>query len=131
MILCVVASFPIGGLKPYFCLGLLIGTLISILNVCLMTLITEISVQKENKFLPALGLLLRVIIYAAAFLVTLLYFGFEGGLGTAIGFLTVYVAIIYINAVDLRIAKKKAAKAQEAAVTGTVLNKPLPDSPKK
>jgi ABC-type spermidine/putrescine transport system permease subunit II len=117
MVLCALISLPIIGLNPVFCFSLLIGTAISILNVCLMVLLTEIAVKNGNRFLPMLGMLLRVVIYAAAFLIALMQLGYPGGLGTAIGFLTVYIAIFYLNAVDIKLAKRRQRKAQETAAS--------------
>jgi cell division protein FtsW (lipid II flippase) len=113
MALCGFLSMLFVGVKPLFCLGLFIGTAVSVINVCMLAWFTELSVNKGNRFLPGLGLLLRMVIYAAAFAITLLLLGSECVTGTAIGFVTVYAAIFFVNGVELRLAKKRMKREQE------------------
>jgi len=131
MVLCAFISIPFIGIRPLFCLGLLIGTAVSILNICLMTFLTETAVKNGNRFLPAIGMMLRMAIYAAAFIAALLLLGFAGGLGVAIGFITIYAAIFYVNAVQIRITKRNERREREAAEAEVVLNSKLPDNPGK
>lgn len=109
-----------------FMIGLFAGTFASAINLFIMTYFAELAVNKGKGALSAVGLLLRVIIYAGVFLGVFYicgksgyYYGLSGGIGAAIGFLTYLLAIIWINGLYPMLRARRAdRKAKRAGARG-------------
>ncbi|MDR2157178.1 MAG: hypothetical protein LBO81_05310 [Clostridiales Family XIII bacterium] len=114
MALCGLISLPVLGVNLLFVGGLIFGTAVSVLNISLLAFFTERSLLFGKPLLATVGLVLRMSLCGAAFVGSVTALGDMAGFGTAVGFVTVYAAVFWLNGVRphiLRIIQFFSAKA--------------------
>ncbi len=102
-----VVSILVLGLNWDFTIGLLGGTAVSIVNFTIMTITTEMSLEKKNPFLTMISMVIRFALYGGVFALAIMQ-NYTMGAGCAIGFFTVQIAIFYIHAIKPSMQRTKA-----------------------
>ncbi|MDR0817333.1 MAG: hypothetical protein LBN35_01700 [Clostridiales Family XIII bacterium] len=109
-------GFPVAFWLVFVC-GITAGTLSSVVNFYIMAHFAELALSRGKSILSAVGLLLRMVIYAGVFIGMFYLFGREvynqglaAGIGTALGFLTSLLAIVWVNAVLPMIRARREAR---------------------
>lgn len=90
------ASLPFLGLDAQFLYGLLLGTAIAIVNFNLMAFSFWLALEWRKGAIAFLGFLVRLAVYGAAFYMSV-KIGLISGAGTALGFLTLKLALFYLH----------------------------------
>jgi MFS family permease len=116
-----VVSILTGGFGVRFCLyflfGLLAGTLAAVINLFIMTYCTDIALNRGKKLMTVIGLVIRMVVYAAVFCGVFYLFGRDeysagltAGIGAGLGFLTSLIAIMWVNAALPMFRARRAAR---------------------
>ncbi len=98
------ASIPFLGFDVQFLYGLALGTAIAIVNFNLMAFTFHLVLERRNASLAFIGYLVRLAVYGAGFLASL-QVGMISALGTAIGYLTLKLAMFYLHGVKSEFSK--------------------------
>jgi hypothetical protein len=106
------ASLPVLGLDAQFLYGLFLGTAIAIVNFSLMsfTFRLALEVRKGAGAIAFLGFLVRLAVYGIAFYMSVKV-SLASGAGTALGFLSLKLALFYLHGLKPKFSKGKSAGA--------------------
>ncbi len=99
-------SLFILGFDIDFTIGLAIGTTVSLVNFFIMSICTEISLEKQKPVINLFGLGSRFVLYGASFTLTLMH-SYTMGAGCGIGFFTIQLAMLYLFAIKPSLARSK------------------------
>lgn len=99
------ASLPFLGLDAQFLYGLLLGTAVAIVNFNLMAFSFWLALELGKGAVAFLGFLARLAVYGVAFYMSI-KLGLISGAGTALGFLTLKLALIYLHGFKPKRAKE-------------------------
>ncbi len=101
-----IVSLFILGINFEFTLGLIVGTGVAIINFFIMSICTEIALEKKRTAISLIGFAGRFILYGTSFALTLIY-SYKMGTGCAIGFFTVQLSILYLFAIKPSLKRSK------------------------
>ena len=90
-----IISLFILGIDFIFAAGLLIGTVVAVVNFFIMSICTEISLEKKKPLVTIIGTLLRYVLYGISFTPTLLY-SYKMGIACGMGFFTIQISIMFL-----------------------------------
>lgn len=98
------ASLSMLGIDARFFYGLSLGTAIAIVNFNLMALTFRLMLEMKKSAVAFLGYLVRIAIYGGTFYLSL-QVGLISALGTALGFLTIKLALLYLHGLKAKFSK--------------------------
>jgi len=107
-----VISLPIVGPGILFPYGLAIGTCVSIINLGIISISIGSAVERGKKGPVIVGYIVRILLYAGAFLLAIKTSGITG-LGAAIGFMLPRITL-YIRYALLPLIRRKLGKESQA-----------------
>lgn len=96
MVIIEIVSLPIIGFSLKFALGLLLGTVISIVNLYLLAYQCKQVIMEGNKFISVWGYILRLFLFGAV-LVICIKISLPCGVGAILGILTTKVSMAFIT----------------------------------
>ncbi len=99
-------SLFILGFDIDFTIGLAAGTAVSLVNFIIMSICTEISLEKQKPVINLLGSASRFVLYGISFTLTVMH-SYTMGAGCAIGFFTIQLAMLYLFAIKPSLARSK------------------------
>ncbi|MDF3000813.1 MAG: hypothetical protein K0Q48_932 [Bacillota bacterium] len=105
------ASIPILGFDVQFLYGLALGTAIAIVNFNLMALTFQFVLKRRNASLAFIGYLIRLAIYGAGFFASL-QVGIISAMGTALGYLTLKLAMFYLHGLKAEFSKGRIVREE-------------------
>ncbi len=99
-------SLFILGLDLEFTVGLIVGTVVAIVNFFVMVICLEITLEKKKVLINTLGFLIRFALYGISFAFTVMH-SYKMGAGCAIGFFTIQLSILYLFAIKPSLKRTK------------------------
>ncbi len=105
------ASIPFLGVEVQFLYGLSLGTAIAIVNFNLMAITFRLVLEKRNRSIAFIGYLLRLAVYGGVFLISIRV-SLISALGTALGFLTLKLAMIYLHGFRAKFSKGRVVREE-------------------
>lgn len=105
------ASLPFLGLDAQFLYGLFLGTAIAVVNFNLMDFSFRLALELRKGAIAFLGFLLRLAVYGVAFYMSLRV-GLISGAGTALGFLTLKLALFYLHGYRPKFTKGRTVREE-------------------
>ncbi|WP_027400449.1 ATP synthase subunit I [Anaerovorax odorimutans] len=97
------------GWNKQFAYGLLLGTVISIINFIIIEISSRNVLLSGNKWIGLIGYLVRLIIYGFTFYVSINVSKISA-MGTIIGFCTLKMGIFYLYVIKTKLSKIKILK---------------------
>ncbi len=101
----IVSLFVIGP-DPFFVLGLVIGTAVTILGFIILVKTGQMLMDDKKKKPVVLGYVLRIFLYGISFLFCI-KLSLRAGAGCGCGFITVHFGILLLYGIVYRFIKKK------------------------
>ena len=105
------ASIPFLGLDAQFLYGLSLGTAIAIVNFNLMAITFRLVLEKRNRSIAFIGYLIRLAVYGGVFLISIRV-SMISALGTALGFLTLKLAMFYLHGFRAKFSKGRVVREE-------------------
>jgi hypothetical protein len=105
------ASIPFLGLDAQFLYGLSLGTAIAIVNFHLMAITFRLVLEKRNRSIAFIGYLIRLAVYGGVFLISIRV-SLISALGTALGFLTLKLAMFYLHGFRAKFSKGRVVREE-------------------
>ena len=105
------ASIPFLGMDVQFLYGLSLGTAIAIVNFNLMAITFRLVLEKRNRSIAFIGYLLRLAVYGGVFLISIRV-SLISALGTALGFLTLKLAMFYLHGFRAKFSKGRVVREE-------------------
>jgi hypothetical protein len=100
MILSELISLPMIGWNYKFLIGLLIGSLISIIAVLAITLVANAALSRGKVALAVFGSISRMVLYVGGLAFSFVFLGTAAGFATAIGFMTMILGVIIVGLME-------------------------------
>ncbi|QOX64564.1 ATP synthase subunit I [Anoxybacterium hadale] len=105
------ASIPLLGFDVQFLYGLALGTAIAIVNFNLMAFTFQLVLERHNASLAFIGYLIRLAVYGAGFIASL-HVGMISAMGTALGYLTLKLAMFYLHGLKAEFSKGRTVREE-------------------
>jgi hypothetical protein len=105
------ASLPFLGVDVQFFYGLALGTAIAIVNFNLMELTFRWTLELRKSSITVVGFFVRLVIYGIVFYMSI-RIGLVSALGTALGFLTLKLALFYLHGFKAKFSKGRTVREE-------------------